>query len=88
MRKAYLHRLLCDAGILSLEGIDPGAGCDRDSQLSLWAVYTALLTHSSEGLEHMAGIGMERETRRISALEIADRGGPLQAHPAVSGFRR
>ncbi|MCP4110443.1 MAG: SUMF1/EgtB/PvdO family nonheme iron enzyme, partial [Desulfobacteraceae bacterium] len=71
MRKAYLHRLLCDAGVLALEGIDPV--CDRDSQLSLWAVYTALLTHSTEGHERMAGIGMERETRRISALEVADR---------------
>ncbi|MCP4350300.1 MAG: SUMF1/EgtB/PvdO family nonheme iron enzyme [Desulfobacterales bacterium] len=72
MRKAYLNRLLCDAGILSLEGIDPGACCDRDSQLSLWAVYTALLTHSSEGYDRMEKMQLH-DTRRISALELADK---------------
>ncbi|MCP4107303.1 MAG: SUMF1/EgtB/PvdO family nonheme iron enzyme [Desulfobacteraceae bacterium] len=70
MRKAYLNRLLCDAGILSLKGIDPGAGHDRDSQLRLWAVYTALLIHSSEGHDQKEKM---QETRRISALEVADR---------------
>ncbi|MDM8522808.1 SUMF1/EgtB/PvdO family nonheme iron enzyme [Desulfococcaceae bacterium HSG8] len=70
MRNAYLYRLLCDAGILSLEGIDPeSATCDTE-RLNLGAIYTALLTKSSEGRE--PEMMKTRETRRVSALEVAN----------------
>ncbi|MDM8521795.1 hypothetical protein QUF80_00325 [Desulfococcaceae bacterium HSG8] len=71
MRAAYLHRLLCDAGILSLEGIDPEASTCDTERLNLGAIYTALLTRSAEGRE--PEIMKSSETRRFSALEIANR---------------
>ncbi len=70
MRMAYLYRLLCDANILSLEGIDPkAASCDTE-RLNLGAVYTALLTKSADHQE----LGMMRssEARQFSALEIVN----------------
>ncbi|MDM8550091.1 NACHT domain-containing protein [Desulfobacterales bacterium HSG2] len=73
MRTAYLYRLFCDAGILFLEGIDPKtATCDTESRLNLAAVYTALLTRGSDR-QDPAEMMSPHETRRISALEIADR---------------
>ena len=49
MRRAYLYRQFCNAGVLSLEGIDPkAASCEQDSCLSLGAVYTALQTLGAE----------------------------------------
>jgi len=69
MRKAYLNRLLCDAD----EGIDPKAAiCDADSRLNLSAVYTALMTRSSDRQEN-SDMRKSPETRLISALEFANR---------------
>ncbi len=73
MRKAYLNRLLCDADVLSLEGIDPKAAiCDADSRLNLSAVYTALMTRSADHQEN-PDMRKSSETRLISALEFANR---------------
>ncbi|MDM8524429.1 SUMF1/EgtB/PvdO family nonheme iron enzyme [Desulfococcaceae bacterium HSG8] len=77
MRAAYLSHLLCDAGFLSLEGVDPGAAsCDGDSRLNLGAVYTALLTRNGDEQEYIARMGMG-QARQLSALEVVNR------HPHV-----
>ncbi len=78
MRRAYLYRLFCNTGALSLEGIDPkAASCETDACLSLGAVYTALMTRSGE--EH---------PKRGTRPEFFDRSGKsalevLDEHPHV-----
>ena len=71
MRRAYLYRQFYNAGVLSLEGIDPkAASCEADSCLSLGAVYTALLTKSAESRRSRGErTGMPDEARK-SALEV------------------
>ena len=69
MRRAYLYRQFCNAGVLSLEGIDPkAASCEPDACLSLGAVYTALMTQGAgeESVRKHRG-GMPDEARQ-SAL--------------------
>ncbi|MCP4417177.1 MAG: SUMF1/EgtB/PvdO family nonheme iron enzyme [Chloroflexi bacterium] len=73
LRRAYLSRLLDERNQLLLGGIDPKAATEAGDQLQLSAVYTALLTASSEEhqLEKMARtvLAGERQPRRLSALE-------------------
>ncbi|MCU0485614.1 MAG: hypothetical protein MUC85_05825, partial [Anaerolineales bacterium] len=48
LRTAYLNYVLKQVAHLSLTGIDPKAASDADTRLSLSAVYTALLTLSTD----------------------------------------
>ena len=48
LRVSYLNRVLNSTGILALSGIDPKASKDQNEQLNLGAIYTALLTKSSQ----------------------------------------
>ncbi len=73
LRHSYLNRILCNAGVLPLEGIDPKISCEAADQLSLGAVYTALLTLGTEHGEPTESRFREREPRRISALELLNR---------------
>jgi formylglycine-generating enzyme required for sulfatase activity len=71
LRDAYLNRLLIDAGVLSLEGIDPKAAAgDADARLDLGAVYTALWTASSD--QHQEMDAGRAENRRISVVGFLD----------------
>ena len=71
MRKAYLYRQFCNAGVLSLEGIDPkAASCDPDACLNLGAVYTALLTQSAEEERIRGERGGMPDMARQSALGV------------------
>ncbi len=61
-------------GYLSLAGVDPHAASEADARLDLGAVYTALLTLTPEQDESLAlGHSLEREIRRLSALEQLNR---------------
>ena len=74
LRIAYLNRLFEATSHLSLAGIDPKAASQSEARLNLGAVYTALLTLTPQAHERLArGEAMERETRRLSALEQLDR---------------
>ncbi len=78
LRDAYLKHLLEETRPLPLMGIDPTAvvGPARP-ELSLAAVYTALLTERPEEREMARPAPQEmawdRETRRLSALEMLNR---------------
>ncbi|MFZ1396117.1 MAG: NACHT domain-containing protein, partial [Candidatus Promineifilaceae bacterium] len=77
LRRAYLSRLLAERNQLLLGGIDPKAATEAGDQLKLSAVYTALLTESSEEkqmerLERMDAAG-DQQPRRLSALEQLNR---------------
>ena len=82
--KPYLKRLLAITSRLELSGIDRKAtGQDVETCLNLGAIYTALLTRSTEHPEQEfssqeglgVGASMEREGRehRLSALDQANR---------------
>ncbi|MCP5007805.1 MAG: hypothetical protein GY941_28295, partial [Planctomycetes bacterium] len=76
LRDAYLNRLFEKCRQLSLSGVDPQAatGHKGAQQLSLDAVYTALLTLTSEEHEHLLQErAPQREIRRQSALEQLNR---------------
>ena len=78
LRAAYLNHVLESASQLSLAGIDPKAASEAEARLSLSAVYTALLTLTPEADERLLrGGALERETRRLSALEQLDRNARL-----------
>ncbi len=81
LRRAYLNHLFETVGKVSLTGIDPKAASEAQSQISLSAIYTALLTLSSEGRERERGLptaeSREKEPRRLSVLE------QLDAHPRL-----
>lgn len=77
LRSAYLHKLIAQAGHLTLSGVDPNvASSEKDARLSLNAVYTALMTLSwiEESLRRKEGESMvlPPEDRRYSALEQLD----------------
>lgn len=77
LRSAYLHKLIEQAGHLTLSGVDPNvASSEKDARLSLNAVYTALMTLSwiEESLRRKEGESMvlPPEDRRYSALEQLD----------------
>lgn len=71
LREAYLNRLLDERNQLLLGGIDPKAATNDDERLALSAVYTALLTESSQHLDEMTPTlaRAEKQPRRLSALE-------------------
>ncbi|GAK55793.1 hypothetical protein U27_02752 [Candidatus Vecturithrix granuli] len=76
LRDAYLRRVLKTTSRLELSGIDRKAtGTDANSCLNLEAVYTALLTLSSEHKETLlASLPREEgQARRLSALEMMNR---------------
>jgi formylglycine-generating enzyme required for sulfatase activity len=77
LRAAYLHRLYETARHLSLAGVDPKAASSQaEARLQLGAVYTALLTLSTEDPARPGrGQAPERdlEKRRLSALAQLDR---------------
>jgi formylglycine-generating enzyme required for sulfatase activity len=77
LRRAYLYKVMCNTGILPLEGVDPKAmTCAATDHLNLGSVYTALLTQSAAHDEETRDMD-RREVRRISALEFLDQ------HPHV-----
>ena len=74
LREAYLGHLFEAASHLSLAGVDPKAASQSEARLDLGAVYTALLTLTPEAHERLLqGEALERETRRLSALEQLNR---------------
>ncbi|MCP4543645.1 MAG: SUMF1/EgtB/PvdO family nonheme iron enzyme [Chloroflexi bacterium] len=87
LRRAYLNHLFETVGALSLSGIDPKAASDyathgaAKARLNLGAVYTALLTLTSEECEQpgdRSSFAPEmRERERLSALAQLDRNARL-----------
>ncbi|MBK9233958.1 MAG: NACHT domain-containing protein [Anaerolineae bacterium] len=74
LRRAYLNRVLEQAGALSLGGVDPRVASDAKARLNLAAVYTALLTQTQE-FEERSGHRTEvpREGQRLSAVAQLNR---------------
>jgi len=78
LRNAYLSHVFKTSKHLSLAGIDPKAASEAETRLDLNAVYTALMTMSSEAHElWQHGKKVERETQYISALEQLNRNSHL-----------
>lgn len=75
LRAAFLHRLVCQTEGLALSGIDPALAHDREASLRLDAVYTALLTSSSEEViaRKRPEEGSADRPRLLSALALLDR---------------
>jgi len=77
LRRAYLHRLMQQTRRLPLAGVDPRSASDEGSgELRLSAVYTALLTRRpelDEQAREMRLERMDRQARRLSALEVLNR---------------
>jgi len=79
LRRAYLNRLFETTSRLSLAGVDPKTASESEAHLNLGAVYTGLLTLSSEASELLAreqlerGEAPDREGKRLSALAQLDR---------------
>ena len=74
LRRAYLNRVLEQAGALSLGGVDPRVASDAKARLNLAAVYTALLTQTQEFEEHSRrGLEAAREGQRLSAVAQLNR---------------
>jgi formylglycine-generating enzyme required for sulfatase activity len=74
LRAAYLNRLFETTGHLSLAGVDPKAASESEARLDLGAVYTALLTVTSEAHERLErGETPDREAKRLSALTQLNR---------------
>lgn len=73
-RLAYLRRVVAQTGDLALSGIDPAlATGDREARLKLDAVYTALLTQSTDQEERVLLTKKQGEIRHLSALEQLNR---------------
>lgn len=76
LREAYLNRLYETTRHLYLGGIDPKAAGDSEAHMHLNAVYTALLTLTSEDHERMRDpymVTRDKEPRRQSALAQLNR---------------
>jgi formylglycine-generating enzyme required for sulfatase activity len=73
LRAAYLYRLVSQTEKLALSGVDPVLAHDREALLRLDAVYTALLTTSSEEKKLRPGADLEDRLRPFSALALLDR---------------
>ena len=71
LRQAYLYRLMQQTRRLPLGGVDPKSASDaQSSELRLSAVYTALLTQRVETAMRSPETTPERESRRLSAVEV------------------
>ncbi|HEX9975558.1 MAG TPA: hypothetical protein VGD14_26135, partial [bacterium] len=78
LRNAYLSHVFKTSKHLSLAGIDPKAASEAETRLDLNAVYTALMTMSTEAHElWQHGKGFDRETQYLSALEQLNRNSHL-----------
>jgi hypothetical protein len=74
LRAAYLNRLFETTSYLSLAGVDPKAASESEARLNLGAVYTALLTLTTETHERLErGDVPDREEKRLSALTQLNR---------------
>jgi formylglycine-generating enzyme required for sulfatase activity len=76
LRRDYLHALFETVNTMQLSGIDPKAASETNANLSLSAVYTALLTLASDTPEQGALDKVRNEqihARRLSALEQLNR---------------
>ncbi|WP_423226103.1 formylglycine-generating enzyme family protein [Candidatus Amarolinea aalborgensis] len=74
LRRAYLNRVLEQAGALSLGGVDPRVASDAKARLNLAAVYTALLTQTQEFEERGARrLETPHEGQRLSAVAQLNR---------------
>ena len=74
LQQAYLSHLFETAGILQLSGVDPKAASESSANLSLAAVYTALLTQTLEQQEHFEEADVtDRAQHRLSALAQLNR---------------
>ena len=76
LRVSYLNRVMCDARLLTLEGVDPKAAmeCTTDAVLDLNSVYTALMTRITKEMpesEEPSSMGWVH-IKKISALEFVD----------------
>jgi len=79
LRTLYLRRVIRDTDSLSLQGIDPKAAtCEAEACMKLDAVYTALLTHSTDMDRPDADHGRMGNRDRLSALALLDR------HPCLA----
>ena len=76
LRRAYLSRVIEETGFLSLGGVDPAvAGAERQAQLRLESVYTALMTRSpmdTGPMRDLANLALWG-ARGFSALEQLNR---------------
>ena len=75
LRSAYLQRLVSQTEALALSGVDPALANDREARLRLDAVYTALLTTSTDE-RNTKGRPIpvpENRPRALSALALLDR---------------
>ncbi|HSS50415.1 MAG TPA: SUMF1/EgtB/PvdO family nonheme iron enzyme [Thermoanaerobaculia bacterium] len=79
LRSAFLHRLMRQTEALALSGVDPVLAHDREARLRLDAVYTALLTTSTEDKLHKEPHNLFPKERRrpVSALALLDRNSRL-----------
>jgi len=75
LRACYLNHVFEGTRQLALAGIDPQAAREAEARLNLGAVYTALLTLTTEADERIFARNQpEREApRRLSALALLDR---------------
>ncbi len=74
LRLSYLAYLFETAGLLQLSGVDPKAKSETSANLSLAAVYTALLTETPEEQEQLERkAAPTRSQRCLSALEQLNR---------------
>jgi formylglycine-generating enzyme required for sulfatase activity len=75
LRESYLRCVAQQTGYLALSGVDPAVAGDRNTRLNLEAVYTALLTSSSEGegARGRAAALPGGEPSRLSALAQLNR---------------
>ncbi|MCI0495938.1 NACHT domain-containing protein, partial [candidate division KSB1 bacterium] len=78
LRHAYLSHVFKASKHLSLAGIDPKAASEAETRLDLNAVYTVLMTMSTEAHElWQHGKKPEREMQYLSALEQLNRNSHL-----------
>lgn len=75
LRSAYLHRLVCQTETLALAGIDPALANDREARLRLEAIYTGLLSTSTDEYlaKDLSTSAPVKWPRTLSALALLDR---------------